>query len=95
MPCWAFELVTEMCTPLLSTKDPSTDRFSLLLCFLGMMVADISYGLLLTVATGCPKASSSILVQPEPSRFFSLLGVQLSFGVWSMALSLDLRCLLP
>ena len=92
-----FELVTEMyALPRYYEKDPTPIVSLFYFVFFGMMVADIGYGLLLTVATGF--ALKAFKLKPGTAknlRFFSLLEFPLPFGVWSMALSLDLRCLLP
>ena len=83
----AFELVTEMyALPKYYEKDPTPIVSLFYFVFFGMMVADIGYGLLLTLATGFAlKASSFSRAQQKPSLFLpfrnlgSPLGSRLRF----------------
>ena len=77
-------------------KDPTPIVSLFYFVFFGMMVADIGYGLLLTVATGFALKAFKLKPATAKNLVSSVSsGFQLPFGVWSMALSLDLRCLLP
>ena len=79
-----FELVTEMyALPKYYEKDPTPIVSLFYFVFFGMMVADIGYGLLLTVATGF--ALKAFKLKPSTAknlRFFSLLGV--SVALWGV-----------
>ena len=79
-----FELVTEMyALPKYYEKDPTPIVSLFYFVFFGMMVADIGYGLLLTVATGF--ALKAFKLKPGTAknlRFFSLLGV--SVALWGV-----------
>lgn len=79
-----FELVTEMyALPKYYEKDPTPIVSLFYFVFFGMMVADIGYGLLLTVATGF--ALKAFKLKPGTAknlRFFSLLGI--SVALWGV-----------
>ena len=79
-----FELVTEMyALPKYYEKDPTPIVSLFYFVFFGMMVADIGYGLLLTVATGF--ALKAFKLKPRTAknlRFFSLLGI--SVALWGV-----------
>lgn len=79
-----FELVTEMyALPKYYEKDPTPIVSLFYFVFFGMMVADIGYGLLLTVATGF--ALKAFKLKPSTAknlRFFSLLGI--SVALWGV-----------
>ena len=80
----AFELVTEMyALPKYYEKDPTPIVSLFYFVFFGMMVADIGYGLLLTLATGF--ALKAFQLQPSAAknlRFFCLLGI--SVALWGV-----------
>ena len=69
-----FELVTEMyALPKYYEKDPTPIVSLFYFVFFGMMVADIGYGLLLTLATGFAlKLSSYSRAQQKPSLLLPL-----------------------
>lgn len=75
-----FELVTEMyALPKYYEKDPTPIVSLFYFVFFGMMVADIGYGLLLTLATGF--ALKTFQLQPSAAknlRFFCLLGISVA-----------------
>ena len=79
-----FELVTEMyALPKYYEKDPTPIVSLFYFVFFGMMVADIGYGLLLTLATGF--ALKAFQLQPSAAknlRFFCLLGI--SVALWGV-----------
>lgn len=79
-----FELVTEMyALPKYYEKDPTPIVSLFYFVFFGMMVADIGYGLLLTLATGL--ALKLFYVKPSVAknlRFFSLLGI--AVALWGV-----------
>ena len=79
-----FELVTEMyALPKYYEKDPTPIVSLFYFVFFGMMVADIGYGLLLTLATGF--ALKAFKLKPSTAknlRFFSLLGI--SVALWGV-----------
>ena len=79
-----FELVTEMyALPKYYEKDPTPIVSLFYFVFFGMMVADIGYGLLLTLATGF--ALKAFKLKPGTAknlRFFSLLGI--SVALWGV-----------